>query len=45
MTNRNFTPQAIEEAKALGVKLWDRDRLNKMIGRGKIVPVQDKDGD
>lgn len=45
MTNRNFTPQAIEEAKALGVKLWDRDRLNKMIGRGKIAPVQDKDGD
>lgn len=32
LTNRYFTPQAIEEAKALGVKLWDRDQLNKMIG-------------
>lgn len=31
MTNRRFTPQAIEEAKALGVKLWDRDKLNEMI--------------
>lgn len=32
MTNRYFTPQAIEEATALGVKLWDRDKLNEMIG-------------
>lgn len=31
MTNRYFTQQAIEEAKALGVKLWDRDKLNEMI--------------
>ncbi len=31
MTNRYFTSQAIEEAKALGVKLWDRDKLNEMI--------------
>ena len=31
MTNRHFTPQALEEAKALGVKLWDRDKLNEMI--------------
>lgn len=27
MTNRYFTAQAIEEAKELGVKLWDRDKL------------------
>lgn len=32
MTNRYFTPQAVEEAEALGVKLWDRDRLSEMIG-------------
>lgn len=31
MTNRYFTAQAIEEAMELGVKLWDRDRLNGMI--------------
>ena len=32
LTNRYFTPQAIEEAKVLGVKLWDRDKLNEMTG-------------
>lgn len=31
LTNRYFTPQAKEEAEALGVKLWDRDKLNSMI--------------
>lgn len=31
LTNRYFTPQAKEEARALGVKLWDRDKLNSMI--------------
>ncbi len=31
LTNRYFTTQAIEEANALGVKLWDRDKLNSMI--------------
>lgn len=31
LTNRHFTPQAIEEASQLGVKLWDRDKLNEMI--------------
>lgn len=31
--NQHFNHQAIEEAKALGVKLWDRDKLNEMIGR------------
>jgi len=31
LTNRYFTPQAIEEAKELRVKLWDRDKLNEMI--------------
>lgn len=30
MTNRYFTAQAIEEAKSLGVKLWDRDKLIEM---------------
>lgn len=34
LTNRYFTPQAIEEANALGVKLWDRNKLNEMIERG-----------
>lgn len=32
MTNRYFTAQAKQEAQALGVKLWDRDKLNEMIG-------------
>lgn len=31
LTNRYFTPQAKEEAQALGVKLWDRDKLNELI--------------
>lgn len=31
LTNRYFTAQAIEEANANSVKLWDRDRLNQMI--------------
>lgn len=31
LTNQYFTPQAIEEAAALGVKLWDRNKLNEMI--------------
>lgn len=30
LTNNRFTPQAKEEAAALGVKLWDRDKLNKL---------------
>jgi len=32
LTNRYFTAQAKEEAAVLGVKLWDRDKLNEMIG-------------
>lgn len=31
MTNRYFTAQAKQEAQSLGVKLWDRDKLNEMI--------------
>lgn len=31
MTNRYFTAQAKQEAQALGVKLWDRDKLNELI--------------
>jgi restriction system protein len=31
LTNQYFTQQAIEEAKEIGVKLWDRDKLNEMI--------------
>lgn len=31
LTNRYFTAQATEEANALGVKLWNRDKLNEMI--------------
>ena len=34
LTNRYFTSQTIEDAKALGVKLWDRDKLEEMAGRG-----------
>lgn len=33
LTNRYFTPQAIQEANILGVKLWDRVKLNEMIER------------
>lgn len=33
LTNRYFTAQAKEEAQALGVKLWDRDKLNDMISK------------
>lgn len=33
LTNRYFTPQAQQEAATLGVKLWDRDKLNEMIER------------
>lgn len=35
LTNRYFTPQATEEANSLGVKLWDRDKLNEMIKFGR----------
>lgn len=31
LTNRHFTQQAKEEAETLGVKLWDRDKLNELI--------------
>lgn len=31
LTNQYFTAQAKEEANALGVKLWDRDKLNEII--------------
>lgn len=34
MTNRYFTAQAKEEAGSLGVKLWDREKLNDMIEHG-----------
>lgn len=34
LTNRYFTKQAIEEAKVLGVKLWDRNKLNEMTNNG-----------
>lgn len=32
MTNRYFTSQAKDEAAQLGVKLWDRDKLNFFVG-------------
>lgn len=35
MTNRDFTPQAKEEAEALGVKLWNRDKLLYFINNSK----------
>lgn len=31
LTNRHFTPQAKEEAAALGVKLWDRGKLDEFV--------------
>ena len=31
LTNQYFTPQAQEEAKALNVKLWDRDKLQELM--------------
>lgn len=31
LTNQYFSQQAKEEAETLGVKLWDRDKLNDMI--------------
>ncbi|MDE6024037.1 MAG: restriction endonuclease [Lachnospiraceae bacterium] len=37
MTNRYFTPQAIQEAEELGVKLWDRDFLNKHIEENECI--------
>lgn len=37
LTNRYFTPQAEDEAKALGVKLWNRDKLNDMISLYQMI--------
>ena len=31
LTNRYFTTQAIKEAESLGVKLWDREKLQELI--------------
>ncbi len=36
LTNQYFTQQAREEAVALGVKLWDRDKLNDMIEKSSL---------
>lgn len=36
LTNRYFTAQAKEEAQQLGVKLWDRDKLNVLIDKVNI---------
>ncbi len=36
MTNQYFTQQAQEEAVSLGVKLWDRDKLNEFIDKSNI---------
>lgn len=36
LTNQYFTAQAKEEADALGVKLWDRDKLNDMIEKSSL---------
>lgn len=35
ITNREFTPQAKEEAEILGVKLWDRNKLIELINNQK----------
>lgn len=42
VTNRYFTTQAIEEADALGVKLWDRDFLNRYINATSEVKQEIK---
>lgn len=42
ITNRYFTTQAIEEADALGVKLWDRDFLNRYINATREVKQEIK---
>ena len=35
LTNQYFTTQAKEEANALGVKLWDRDKLQELINNSQ----------
>ena len=35
LTNQYFTAQAQEEANALGVKLWDRDKLQDLIEKAQ----------
>ena len=34
VTNAYFTPHAIELARSLGVRLWDRDVLYRLMGQG-----------
>ena len=36
LTNQYFTQQAIDEASVLGVKLWDRDKLQELISNQNI---------
>lgn len=36
MTNQFFTTQAIEEAECLGVKLWDRNKIIKLMQNAEI---------
>lgn len=35
LTNQYFTAQAKEEASALGVKLWDRDKLQELVNNSQ----------
>lgn len=37
MTNRYFTPQAKAQAEKSKILLWDRDRLNEMIGESQKI--------
>ncbi len=37
LTNQYFTQQAINEASALGVKLWDREHLINLIGNADAI--------
>lgn len=37
MTNQFFTQQAKDEAAQLGVKLWDRDKLNELISKANTT--------
>ena len=37
MTNRYFTPQAKAQAEKSKILLWDRDRLNEMIGQAQKI--------
>jgi len=40
MTNNYFTDGGKEAARALGVELWDRDKLEEMLERSGTIEMQ-----